>query len=628
MQTIPQRLAEAGEHRQAGRLSEAEAIYRAILAETPQNPQVLHLLGTLVHQTGRHEEALGLIARALVAQGPHPMLYANLATVCLALDRLDEAERNCRLALELQPDLANAHFCLGVVHYRRGQHAEAEAAFRAAARHDPRRGDARRRMEARPPEQLFAIVAQLRDRTEAEPANDDLRRELAMALLSDRRPEEAKVAIHEALRLRPDVADSHGILGLAHQQLEEMAEAAECFRAAIRLNPAHIQARCDLGHALDTLGRTEEAVEQYRAVLAQEPNHAQAFSALSKLVAAGHDRFSEEELRRFETMASRPDLSLPDQCRLHYALAQVLERNGDPAVAFEHARLANAARAEFDRVRGHVFDPDEHRRYIERLIAMFTPEYFARTRSFGSNSELPVFVIGMMRSGTTLTEQILASHPSVHGAGELREMGLASTGMPQRLGTSVSYPECMAQLDAVTAQSTAEAHLRMLKRRGGAALRVVDKYPLNFLCLGTIATLFPHARIIHCNRDPIDTCVSCYFQDLFDPFPFKHNLAHLGEYYRQYQRLLDYWRAALPMPIFELHYEELTAEPEAVSRRLVEFCGLEWDERCLSFHTTERPVRTASMLQVRKPMYRSAVGRWKRYEKQLQPLIDALQQRA
>ena len=167
-----------------------------------------------------------------------------------------------------------------------------------------------------------------------------------------------------------------------------------------------------------------------------------------------------------------------------------------------------------------------------------------------------------------------------------------------------------------------EPYKRVLK--GGDATRVVDKHPYNFLHLGLIATLLPQARIIHCRRDPLDTCVSCFFRNFADPFPFRHDLRHLGMYYREYERLMAHWRQVLPIPIFEVQYEELTADPDRVIRPLIAHCGLPWDDRCARFYETQRPVRTASMLQVRKPMYRSAVGRWKRYEAQLQPLVEVL----
>ena len=208
--------------------------------------------------------------------------------------------------------------------------------------------------------------------------------------------------------------------------------------------------------------------------------------------------------------------------------------------------------------------------------------------------------------------------------------------MPRRLGTpgdaqcvgaaEDGYPECLARLDAATAQLVAKEYLQKLRQLGGTATRVVDKMPMNFFQLGLIATLFPGARIIHCRRDPVDVCLSCYFQNFAHPHLFTLDLRHLGHYYREYERLMAHWVKVLPLPLLDLHYEELTADQEAASRRLLAFCGLEWDERCLRFHDTQRVVHTSSVLQVRQPMYRSSVGRWKRYEAHLQPLLEALRE--
>jgi hypothetical protein len=231
----------------------------------------------------------------------------------------------------------------------------------------------------------------------------------------------------------------------------------------------------------------------------------------------------------------------------------------------------------------------------------------------------------MPRSGTSLAEQILASHPRVRGAGELVDIGKMSTLLPGRLGGE-AYPDCLERLDRATARTLAEEYQGSLRQHGGAAERVVDKMPHNYLHLGLIAALFPRSRIVHCRRDPVDTCLSCYFQEFVNPLPYGPDLASLGRYYREYERLMAHYAQVLPLPLFELNYEELTAQQEAVSRRLVEFCGLDWDDRCLRFHETARTVRTSSSLQVRKPMYTSSVGRWKRYEAHLGPLLDALRQ--
>jgi hypothetical protein len=371
-------------------------------------------------------------------------------------------------------------------------------------------------------------------------------------------------------------------------------------------------------------GRTDEALAEYLETLRFAPNDSQAIYFLSELAAAGAYRFPDEEVRRVRELAARPDLPIDELCRLNFALAQILDKSGSYDEAFAHCRRANELRQEIDRRCGHVYDPAEQSRYADRQIATFTPAYFERVRSFGSDSELPVFVVGMPRSGTTLAEQIIASHPRAHGAGELRDIGRMVGTLPQRLGGADNYPECLARLDEATARALAEEYLQRLRQLGGEAVRVVDKFPTNFLYLGLIATLFPRARVVHCRRDPIDTCLSCYFQNFADPLPFKLDLGHLGHYYCEYERLMAHWTRVLPVPVFELRYEELTADQEAVSRRLVEFCGLEWDERCLRFHEARRPVQTASALQVRRPLYRSSVGRWKRYESHLRTLLETL----
>jgi tetratricopeptide (TPR) repeat protein len=626
MANIDERLAPAREHHQAGRFDEAEALYRAILAEAPQDARVLHFLGVLAHQTGRHEEAIGLITRALAVHGPQASLYSNLAAVYLAVGRLDEAEQFARIALRLEPHLASGHYNLGVLLERRGRRAEADAALREALRCDPQHVGAQRRLSPPPltPGHFARIEAQLTETVRAEPDNAQAWFDLGIVRVSLDRIDQAIEPFRTAVRLRPNFIDAYLHLAGAEQQLRDTDAAVECYRDALEVDPDHVVARSNLGHALKVAGRTAEALVEFQAILRRFPDDTQALYPVCELAVEGHYRLTDEEKQRLETLADRTDLPLEDQCRANYALAQLCDKADDCDRAFEYARRGNATRAEIDARLGAVFDPDEHKDFIDRTIAFFTPAYFERVRTFGVASELPVFIVGMMRSGTSLAEQILASHAQFHGASELRDIGLMVVNMPARLGTRQRNPECLTRLDAATTRTLAEGHLQKLARLGGDATRVSDKHPYNFLYLGVIATLFPRAQIIHCGRDALDTCLSCYFRNFNDPFPFRHDLRHLGMYYREYERLMAHWQTVVPVPIFELPYEELTAEPEVMIRRLVAYCGLEWDDRCLRFYETQRPVRTASALQVRKPMYRSAVGRWKRYEKQLQPLLEAL----
>jgi hypothetical protein len=270
-----------------------------------------------------------------------------------------------------------------------------------------------------------------------------------------------------------------------------------------------------------------------------------------------------------------------------------------------------------------AFDPCAHQAGVDQLIRTFDAVYFRRVRGFGISSELPLFIVGMPRSGTTLVEQIVASHPQVFGAGELRDVERIALSLAAHLGNDVGYPSCLAKAPAEAVRAMAERHLHRLTALAGGSVRIVDKMPTNYLHLGLIATLFPQARIIHCRRGPLDTCVSCYFS-YFRGLPFAWDLEELGRYHRSYDSLMAHWKAVLPLPVLDVSYEELVDNQEAISRRLMEFCGLDWDERCLAFHETPRPVHTASTMQVRQPIYKSSVGRWRRYEAHLQPLVRAL----
>jgi tetratricopeptide (TPR) repeat protein len=626
MLTIDQRLASAVQHHGAGRLAEAEALYRGVLQEAPHHPHALHLLGVLAHQLGRHEEALGLIRSAIAVHGAHPVFYSNLAAVYLALGQLDETVRLAREALRLQPDLADAHNNLGVALMRQGHFDEAGAALGNAVRHDPRHTDARCNLGAVLHRQgkLPEAITLLEETVRLAPGHAQARNDLGGALLAAGEPIRAEAHLRQAVRLRPGFAEAHSNLGLALREQGRIDEAVQSFREAVRLNPGYAGAHNNLGYTYEFHGKIDEARAEYQAALRLDPNNPRALASLSGLAAAGHYELGDDELRCIGQLVTRGDLPLDDLGRLHFALARARDRAGDEDEAFEHYRRGNELRKEYVRRRGAAYDPVARRRYVDRLIGAFTPAYFERVAPFGLDTELPVFVVGMMRSGTSLAEQILASHPRVHGAGELPDLDRLALALPQRLGTTEGYPECVARLDAVVARALAEEYLQGLGRRGKGADRVVDKLPFNFIHLGVIATLFPRARIIHCRRDPVDTCLSCFFQNFGEPHPFTLDLGHLGHYYRQYERLMAHWGRVLPVPVFELNYEELTADQEGVSRRLVAFCGLEWDERCLRFHETDRPVRTASALQVRKPLYRSAVGRWKRYERHLGPLLAAL----
>ena len=254
------------------------------------------------------------------------------------------------------------------------------------------------------------------------------------------------------------------------------------------------------------------------------------------------------------------------------------------------------------------------------MMAVASPDFFARARDFGLESELPVFVVGLPRSGTTLIEQILASHSQVFGAGETTLVHVAMLALG---GQGASPVDALAHLDSETACGLASRHLEKLRGLHATALRIVDKMPENYFSLGLLAVLFPRAKFIHCRRDLRDVAVSCWATQ-FRGIRWANDQQQLISRFRDYCRLMEHWRKVLPVPMLEVDYEETVVDLEGVARRLVAWCGLEWEPGCLEFHQTKRPVRTASATQVRRPIYGSSVGRWKHYEPWLGDMLDAL----
>jgi tetratricopeptide (TPR) repeat protein len=573
---------------QQGAHQEAVRELTRVLAEAPEHAYAHLNLGIALGQLGRQKEGLTHLRRAVGLRGQDPVPHIALAVALREDGDRWGAWRQLARAVELGPDLVEAHLEFGYTLAALYRFDEATAAFRRALALQP---------------EMVAVLLALGD-----------------SLLRLQQFDEAACCFEKASALDPQLAEP--LIGRGHVFLAQgrFDEAEECF-TRLRQNAPDLPDGC-YGMALceQHRGRLEEAAAWHERVIAIRPDHSEAHCnlAMVRKFRAGH-RASRTIAGLKQLVASQQPTSV-DRAALEIALGKIHNDVGDFDAAFHHYKSGNDLRK---RQYPTPYDPRSFAIEIDKVISVFTEAFFREMGGIGSESELPVFVVGVTRSGTTLVEQILASHPQVLGRGELDYMRQIVRATPERLGTAEAYPQCLAALTRPVATALADEYLARLGDTPGAILRSVDKRPGNFLRLGLIALLFPRARIIQCVRDPVDTCLSSYF--LGNRFaPFANDLAWLGRYYRDYQRVMAHYHAVLPNPILDIPYEALTADQEGWTRKLVDFLGLPWDERCLAFDKTERAVSTPSFWQVRQPIYRSSIGRWRPYRKHLGPLFAAL----
>jgi tetratricopeptide (TPR) repeat protein len=444
---------------------------------------------------------------------------------------------------------------------------------------------------------------------------------LANHLTSQGRYAEAVAAYRRALRIKPTSIPANVNLATALVLQGKLDAALESYQEALRLDPGCRKAVLGIAHVHERQGKVQEAmalIQPYLDAGDRGAEVAMVFAALCRPL-----KRCDEAIALLERALAAGGTALDDGERtaLHFRLGRLYDANNDFDAAFKHCALGNDIKA-----RRWPFDRLAHGAYIDGLIEGFSRSFMARAPRAAHGSQRPVFIVGMPRSGTSLVEQILASHPSVFGAGELDEISRIAADLPSVSAVQDPYPRAINSLTPSACEQLARRYLEYLDAVApGDALRVTDKMPTNFLHLGLIALLFPEAHVIHCIRDPLDTCLSCYFQNFGPGLSFSYDLTQLGNYYRDYQRLMEHWRAVLALTLLEVRYEELVANQEQISRQVVAFCGLKWDDRCLRFYETPRQATTASYDQVRQPLYNRSVGRWRRYAAHLGPLQRALE---
>ncbi len=679
---IEKALALAHQHWDAGQADQAERLCQQVLAVWPGQADALHLMGLMAHAYGNLDLAIEHLRKACQSPRTPAIYFSNLAEMCrrrglfadaeqagrraVALDpslsacwnnlgiilqeegKLEESLSCLERVVLLQPNNAEGHNNLGNTLKRLGRLEQARLRYEAAIKLAPNYAEAYSNLSNLLNDlgYLDDAVAMARRAIDANPRLSDAYINAAAVEVGRHRYEDALRWIEALLAYSPMHSGGLVVKALALKNLERLSEALNVAQLAVSGAPDSSEALNALGEILQELGRTDEALDAYEraskgtgfaiekaivnrgVALMERGDKAPALVELDRaLVAyprsasAWHARVDlktykagDPEISRMAALLGAGGLeSRDDRMALNYSLAKAWMDVGEADRAFSYLNEGSRMkRGTFD------YDPKASDAWMKSIGDHFPAEILERLAGGGAKSELPVFVMGMPRSGTTLVEQILASHPKVHGAGELRFLG-------QVAGSKGPYPQMLDSLTPETATELGRAYLAEVEPLAQGKARLVDKMPSNFMFAGLAKLILPQARIIHVRRNPVDNCLSCYSRLFSKEQLFTYDLAELGLFYRSYERLMDHWRAVLPPDRFiETRYEDMVANQEAESRRLVDFIGLPWSKACLQFEKTARIVKTASVNQVRKPIYKTSVDRWKAFSGQLGPLLDAL----
>jgi tetratricopeptide (TPR) repeat protein len=529
------------------------------------------------HLAGRIKEATTLYRRAIAIKPDYLEAHNNLGVALAAIGKIDEAMARYRRVLALNPDYPDALGNLAAALLSKGKPAEAIAYYQ--------------RLLLLKPDHAAAHYS------------------LGVALDAQGATEAAIERYEQAISLKPDYGAAHNNLAVAFAGQGNSTAALSHYAKAVASDPHNAETHNNLGNLYRELGRFDEALAHYGTAIAIRPDNVEAHYHRAELKTF---RRADSDFAALEKLAAQ-DLPAKKAPYVYFAMARACEDIGDYTRAFRHLRKGNDSRR-------LQLDYDESRvaRLFERIMSVFDRALLDRFEDSGDPSETPIFVLGMPRSGSTLIEQILAGHPQIHAAGELGDLEKASR-------RPTPFPECISGLDAAALRTIGQDYLARMPGLAPGQTRIVNKLPDNFLRIGLIRLILPNARIIHTVRDPIDTCVSCYSKLFASGQHFTYNMEELGRYYSRYRKLMDHWESVLPSgAMLEVSYEDVVNDVEGQARRLIEYCGLPWDDRCVTFHQTSRPVKTASAVQVRKPLFSSSLQRWRKYEAAIGPLLDAL----
>ena len=602
-----------------GKIDPAISHYKKTLALFPHNPDICIKLGYLYHRASKYNKACDCFKTVLAANPKHIGAMIGLGNALLEMHQFDKAV-DCYLKLtKVNPDLVEANFNLATAYYRAGKSDLAIRYFQKVIDNDP--------------------------------GNSNAFNSLGAALIEEREFHKAITAYKKAISFHADDVAAYTNLGNAYIEVGLVNDAIACHEKAIEIDPEYITALYNMGSLYAAMGELDKAEEVVNKALKLSPKSIDAivwkavileirgdvdhaFELLNPLFKKGvvHANFvltyaslevdrtrseNEEIILRLEKSLVENTLTLKERTSLCFAIGDKYNDLGNFDKAFKSYEKAN----------NNIFVPvnmNNHYKLINDIISSFSNMNSSLNIEIDKTTPSPIFIVGMPRSGTSLVEQILSTNRDVFGAGELPDMHDLIKAIPDKYQNSGQYPECIKSLEKNQLEEISSSYLNVINKLSESEKHVTDKTPLNYMYLGIISILFPDARIIHCTRDPVDTCLSCYFNYFIGSHPYFQDLTTLGKCYKDYRRLMEHWTSTLDIPILEVSYESLVIDQLSVSKSIMEFCDLEWNDSCLEFYKSDRLSNTASYNQVRKPIYTKSVRRRDKYAGHIDQLLLAL----
>jgi tetratricopeptide (TPR) repeat protein len=643
-------LAQAHAALRAGRAATAERLLRALDAQFPGDANCLWLLGAALQQQNKIPESIAVLDALLSRVPDFADARVDLARAYRCGGCAARARDEVRRVLEKVPHHHLAWLAYGDALVDLQQYADARVAFERARLTDPRRAQIEEATAAlvaddrKTSERIFREILQM-DASHvaslcglaalslaADKAIDAERllrhalkqsahhplawRGLGQALVVLGRLDEAEAAASRLIKIEPENPLGWTTLASVWTRLMRQEKALEAYEQAARLRPDESRLRMSIGHVQKTLGRRADSEASYKAALALDPGIGEAYWSLADLK---NYAFSDAEIETMQSLLASDRRERSNEAQLHFALGKAFEQRDQYADAFAHYARGNALRR-----LDAPFDIENFERRSSRIRAFFDKEFFAERAGSGDPDRAPIFIIGLPRSGSTLLEQILASHSRVEGTMELPNIINITQQFDDMAAARDGYPETVGSAPVGLLTALGSRYLQETAPLRAGRDHFTDKLPNNFSHVGLIHAILPHAIIIDARRHPMDCCFSTFKQHFAEGQAFSYDLDDLGRYYRCYLLLMDHWDAVLPGKVLHVQYEDLVREPEPNIRRLLDHCRLPFEADCLSFHQTRRSVRTASAEQVRQPIYTSGIGHWRHFERELQPLRQAL----